>query len=77
LANHRISPNDILTNAMLRLLDKDIAQGNVVPVDAEYLERLTSLAGDASINMDERLPPEVGSNGSQDGAPFDEPPTED
>lgn len=62
MANESISPNDIWTILVLDLLDQDIAQGNVVPVDAEYLEKLTSLAGDVSINMDERLPPEEGSN---------------
>ena len=56
--NTRIEPEvedehvDPATGAFLELLEKDVTEGNVVPLEQSLLDELAELIGDAHVDMD-------------------------
>jgi hypothetical protein len=51
---------DTFTEEVLNLLDQDIAQGKLIPIDARYPEELMRLVDGVAVDLDQILPNEDG-----------------
>jgi hypothetical protein len=58
MAKQKNKERDSSVDEILSLIDRDIAQGRVMPADAEYFHRLRHLVEGVTVDLDQRLPDE-------------------
>ncbi|MGH8050539.1 MAG: type II toxin-antitoxin system PrlF family antitoxin [Arenimonas sp.] len=56
MARIKVDESDASINRILDLLDRDIAQGKIAPVQISYFEEIQSLVEGVAVDLDQTLP---------------------